>query len=136
MTDMEGMRVKPWDVQISGFGYNGTPYFAASRGRAIADAWGCAVFGGMLFKDFLKIVRCRRAEPSERYGERFTINGRPARYISHNRQYVQFVYEGGDTVLNTHPMDIDQREARRGTPYYEPLPTPTSETDQLGGVGV
>ncbi|RYY05151.1 MAG: hypothetical protein EON55_28300 [Alphaproteobacteria bacterium] len=119
MTDMENMRVKPWEVQVAGYGYSQTPYFEASRGKAIASAWGSPAFEGMSFKDFLKIVRCARAEPSERYGERFTISGRAARYISHNRQYVQFVWEGGDVVLNTHPLDIDQPEARRGTPYYE-----------------
>jgi len=116
---MEGMRVKPWEVQVAGYGYSQTPYYAVSRGRAIADALGSPAFDHLSFRDFLKIVRCRRAEPSERYGERFTIGGRPARYISHNRQYVQFVWDGEDTVLNTHPLDIDQPEARRGTPYYE-----------------
>lgn len=122
MTDMEGMRVKPWDVQVTGYGYSQTPYFAVSRGRAIADALGSPAFDHLSFRDFLKIVRCKRADPSERYGERFTISGRPARYISHNRQYVQFVWDGEDTVLNTHPLDIDQPEARRGTPYYEATP--------------
>lgn len=121
---MENMRVKPWEVQVVGYGHSQTPYFGASRGAAIADAWRSPAFHGMSFKDFLRIVRCRRAEPSERYGERFTISGRPARYISHNRQYVQFVWDGEDTVLNTHPLDIDQPEARRGTPYYEKDPRP------------
>jgi len=119
MADMEDMRVKPWEVQVAGYGYSHTLYFEVSRGAAIANAWRSPAFDGMSFKDFLKIVRCRRAEPSERYGERFTISGRAARYISHNRQYVQFVWDGEETVLNTHPLDIDQTEARRGTPYYD-----------------
>lgn len=119
MSDMEGMLVKPWEVQVSGYGYSQIPYHNTSRGGAIAEAWRSPAFEGLSFKDFLKIVRCVRAEPTERYGERFTINGRAARYISHNRQYVQFVYDGGKVVMNTHPLDIDQPEARRGTPYYD-----------------
>lgn len=123
MSDMTGMRVKPWHVTVRGYdGYG--PFFAVSRGKAIADAWRCDAFCETSFKDFLKIVRCKAAEPSKRFGERFTVNGRPARYISHDRQYVQFVYEGGDTVFNTHPLDIDQPEARRGTPYYKQEPRP------------
>lgn len=117
MSDMEGMRVKPWAVTVSGYGTGA--WYGTSRGKVIADAWRCDSFCHVSFKDFLLVVQCRRAEPSERYGERFTINGKPARYISHNRQYVQFVWDGEETVLNTHPLDIDQPEARRGTPYYE-----------------
>lgn len=116
MTDMEGMRVKPWAVTVLDYGT--ATYYGSSRGKVIADAWRCDAFYHLSFKDFLRIVRCRREEPAERYGEHFTISGRPARYISHNGQYVQFVWDGEDTVLNTHPLDIDQPEARRGTPYY------------------
>lgn len=117
MIDMQGMLVKPWDVAVSGYGTS--TYYGTSRGKVIADAWRCDSFMHLTFKEFLRVVRCIRAEPSERFGERFTISGRKARYISHNRQYVQFVWDGQDTVLNTHPLDIDQNEARRGTPYYE-----------------
>jgi hypothetical protein len=115
---MEGMRVKPWEVAVSGYPQPGL-YFGTSRGKVIAEAWRCDAFHGVSFKDFLGMVSCRRAAPSERYGERFTISGRPCRYISHNRQYVQFVVDGEDTVYNTHPLDIDQPAARRGTPYYQ-----------------
>jgi hypothetical protein len=119
---MEGMRVKPWDVSVVGFG-GPLAYYGTARGKVIADAWRNDAFFDVPFGEFLKIVRCVRAEPPERYGERFTISGRAARYISHNRQYVQFVWDGEETVLNTHPLDIDQPEARRGTPYYqEPRP--------------
>lgn len=115
MADMQGMRVKPWEVVVRGYG--ATTYYGTSRGKVIADAWRCDAFNRVSFKDFLSMVQCRRAEPSERYGERFTISGYPARYISHNSQYVQFVWDDDDTVLNTHPLDIDQPEVRRGTPY-------------------
>lgn len=117
MTDMQGMRVKPWDVTASDYGTS--TYYGTSRGKVIAGAWRCDSFMHLSFKGFLRIVRCRRAEPSDRFGERLTIGGRVARYISHNRQYVQFVWDGEETVLNTHPLDIDQTEARGGTPYYE-----------------
>jgi hypothetical protein len=117
MSDMQGMLVKPWEVVVSD--YSSATYYGTSRGKVIADAWRCDSFYHLSFKEFLRIVRCRRAEPCARFGERFTISGRPARYISHNRQYVQFVWDGEETVLNTHPLDIDQSEARRGTPYYE-----------------
>lgn len=117
MSDMQGMRVKPWDVTVSDCGTS--TYYGTSRGKVIADAWRCDSFMHLSFKDFLRIVRCVRAEPGERFGERFTISGRAARYISHNSQYVQFVWDGDDTLLNTHTLDIDQPESRRGTPYYE-----------------
>lgn len=118
MADLDGMRVKPWTVEIRGRCDRGT-FHGTSRGKVIADAWRSDAFLGTSFKEFLKVVSCRRAEPCERYGERFTIGGRPARYVSHDTQYVQFVWEGGDTVFNTHPLDIDQPHARRGTPYHE-----------------
>lgn len=118
MSDMQGMRVKPWEVAVQG--YPAMTYYGVTRGKVIADAWRCDAFYNLPFKEFLRIVRCRREEPAERFGERFTISGRPARYVSHNRQYVQFVFDGEDTVLSTHPLDIDQPEARRGTPYYTP----------------
>lgn len=119
MPDMEGMLVKPWHVTVRGYEDFGL-FFGTTRGKVIADAWRCDSFNGTSFGDFLRVVTCRRAEPSERFGERFTISGRAARYISHNRQYVQFVWDGDDTVYSTHPLDIDQPEARRGTPYYTP----------------
>ncbi|MGT2515107.1 DUF7146 domain-containing protein [Sphingomonas panni] len=118
MSDTEGMRVLPWSVTVRGYP-DFAVYFAASRGKAIADAWRCDAFDNVSFGDFLRMVTCRRAEPNDRFGERFTISGRPARYVSHNRQYVQFTWEGEEAVLNTHPLDIDQAEARRGTPYYQ-----------------
>ncbi len=118
MSDTEGMRIRPWSLTVRGYPGFGV-YFAASRGKAIADAWRCDAFDNVSFGNFLSIVTCRQAEPSDRFGERFTISGRPARYVSHNRQYVQFTWDGEETVLNTHPLDIDQPESRRGTPYYQ-----------------
>jgi hypothetical protein len=117
MSDTEGMRIRPWSVTVRGYSDFGV-YFAASRGKAIASAWRCDAFDNVSFGDFLGMVTCRQAEPTDRFGERFTIGGRPTRYVSHNRQYVQFTWEAEETVLNTHPLDIDQPEVRRGTPYY------------------
>jgi|GEM_PF-1584479 len=122
--------VKPFDVTVTG--YSGVEcIFARSRGQALAKSWRCDAFGNVSFGAFLKMARAVQGEAGDRFGEAMTVSGRPAFYISHNRQYIQFVLPDSDVVLNTHPLDVEPPEARRGTPYYTPLPS--SEIARLGG---
>lgn len=118
LTDMV---IAPFRVTVSGFA-EGHVYYTRSRQKALAESWRgySSVYENCSFGDFMRIARVDAVKPFERFGEAFTINGTPALYVSHNSQYVQFVRPGSDVVLNTHPLDIDQPEARRGTPYYEP----------------
>lgn len=113
--------IKPWTVDVDGFGRYS--YFAASRGKAMAKAFGdlAALRHGVTFKDFLKIARCRSQAPTnDRFGEALIVCGRPAFYVSHNSQYIQIVRPDSDVILNAHPLDVEPPEARRGTPYYTP----------------
>lgn len=122
--------VKPFDVTVTG--YPGAEcIFARSRGQALAKAWRCDAFGNVSFGAFLKMARAVQGEPGDRFGEAMTVGGKPAFYISHDRQYIQFVLPDSDVVLNTHPLDVEPPEALRGTPYYTPLPS--SEITRLGG---
>lgn len=114
------MIVKPWKVSVSGFPCH--TYYAASRGKALAKA--CSDFQSYrddyTFKDFLKIARCWREVGHDRFGEEITVAGLPAYLVSYNRQYIQFVRPDSDVILNSHPLDVEPPEARRGTPYYQP----------------
>jgi len=94
---------------------------ARSRGQAIAATWRdfACCYDGTSFKDFLKLrPRAYRQDLGGRFGEPLTVCGKPAFYVSHNAQYIQFVRPGSDVVLNAHPFDVEPPEARRGTPYY------------------
>lgn len=118
------MIIKPFVVHVSGFGF--WTYFASSRGKALAKAFSeyRSTFDAVTFKDFLRLARVSPGEPSARFGEPITVGGQPAFYVSHNLQYIQFARPDGDVVMNSHPYDVEPPEARRGTPYYHPEPTP------------
>ncbi len=53
---MADMIVRPWTVTVSGYGHG--DYIAASRGKALADAWRSSAFEGWTFGEFLKRARC------------------------------------------------------------------------------
>lgn len=115
----EGMILKAYMVHVDGF--NGHRYHTQSRGKALASAWRefRSHRDDVGFGDFLKIARCYAvAEQDPRFGEAMTVGGRPALYVSHNRQYIRFVRPGCDEIMNTHPLDVEPPHARRGTPYY------------------
>ena len=96
---------------------------AASRGKAMADAWRSDAFTDYTFGEFLKIARCRldsyQPTPTE-----ITVSGKRALGLGHNSQYVQFVYPGCDVVLNSHPLDV-LPESERPRAYRSP---PAAET--------
>jgi hypothetical protein len=109
--------IKSWAVTV--YGCTQGSVFAKARGAALADIWRCDAFGHLTFGEFLKVARCRRdTEHAERWGEHITVGGRPAFMVGLNSQYIQFAYEDGDQVFNTHPLDVMPPDARRGTPYY------------------
>lgn len=80
-------------------------YLARSRGKALADAWRSDAFEGYTFGEFLKMARCRLSEWQPTPDE-ITVEGKRALGLGHNGQYVQFVYPGGEWVLNAHPLDV------------------------------
>lgn len=86
-------------------------FLAKTRGKAIADAWRSDAFNVYTFGEFLKMARCRLTEfqptPSE-----ITVSGKRALGLGHNGQYVQFVWPGGEVVLNSHPLDVLPESAR------------------------
>lgn len=117
---MGGFLIKRYAIEVRGYG---TGYFeAASRGKAMAEAWRSPAFNGMLFKDFLKVARCAwQKDLPERFGDPITVLGKPAFFIENNRQYVRFVYPGETSVFNAHPYDVEPAEYRPDT-YREPHP--------------
>ena len=127
------MIIKPWRVTVPGYGED--TYFAASRGKALADAWNSSAFLDWSFKDFLvRGAKAVREEPSGRFGEHIEVGGKPAYLVSYDRQYIQFVRPDSDVIMNSHPLDVEPPEARRGTPYYRPDPHPDrSPPPTMGG---
>lgn len=120
MSKPVGFVLRAYDVTVRGQSHI---YFAATAARARADAWrDYSECRDVSFGDFLKASSIRRAarfdEQGSRYGEAMTVCGKPAFYVSHNSQYIQFVRPGSDVVLHSHPLDVEPPEARRGTPYY------------------
>ena len=86
-------------------------YLAKSRGRALADAWRSDAFEGYTFGEFLKMARCRLTD-WQLPAMPITVCGKPAFYVDHNSQYVQFVYPNGDFVRNAHPYDVEPEQFR------------------------
>jgi hypothetical protein len=117
------LAVKPWIVAVQGFGEY--TYYAASRGKALAQAWASYVgcYNQSTFGEFLKRANAYAGVGNDRFGEAIQVAGLPAYLVSWNRQYIQFVRPGSDVIHNSHPLDVEPPEARRGTPYYvEPRP--------------
>lgn len=100
---MSGFVLRRFVVSVMGWGES--TVLAKTRGKALADAWRCDAFSDCTFGEFLKIARCRldwyQPKPDE-----ITVLGKPALGLGHNSQYVQFVYPGGEHVLNAHPLDV------------------------------
>lgn len=112
--------LKPYRVTVSGF--SEWTYYARSRGSATAKAFSdFAECRDITFRDFLKLVKVSAADITRGppFGDAITVCGRPGFYVSHNRQYVQFVRPGCDVILHSHPLDVEPPEYRRGTPYYQ-----------------
>jgi len=99
-------RLRRYEVSVSGFSEPmSAAYLAASRGKAMADAWRSDIFNGYSFGEFLKIARCRLSYHQPKPTE-ITVSGEPVWGLGHNGQYVSFVRPGGDFVLYSHPLDV------------------------------
>lgn len=113
-----GFLMKRWEVTVR-WAHGGCtvgPVVAPTRGKALANTWRSDAFNAVSFGQFLRFTSCRR-DPYRpaRWGDPITIEGKPAFFLDNNRQYVQFVYPGGDHVLNAHPYDVLPEEYRPDT---------------------
>lgn len=119
-----GFILKPFTVSLNyAGGFTQHTYYARSRGSATAAAWRdfTSAFD-CSFRDFLRIARVSAADIKRGppFGDAITVCGKPAFYVSHDRQYIQFVRPGSDVILNAHPLDVEPPVARKGAPYYNP----------------
>lgn len=106
--------IKRWCVSVDGYGTG--HYEAASRGKALADAWSCDALSHVTFGQFLKMARCSRDHDlPPRWGQPITVGGKPAFFVENNRQYVRFAYPGQLHVMNSHPYDVLPVEYRPDT---------------------
>lgn len=115
--------VRPYRVEVPHFG--SFLYVAGSRGKALAKAFGDwrSLRDEADFKDFLRLAKAKRDDCEGRFGEAITVGGQAAYYVSHDRQYVQFVRPNSDVVLHSHPLDVEPPHARWGTPYHSEEPS-------------
>ena len=115
--------VRPYRVSISGHGFGDGDVIriASSRAKAVYLAFQeYREHYDVSFAEFIRRARAYTSSATARFGEAITVSGKPAYYVGHNSQYIRFVYANADVVFNTHPLDVEPPEARRGTPYYEP----------------
>lgn len=85
---------------------------AATRGKALADAWRSDAFSGSTFGEFMKFARCRRTIDPQQWGDQITVEGKPAFYLGRNSQYVRIAYPDSDVALNAHPLDVSPESYR------------------------
>lgn len=114
----DGFIVKRWKVAVRWARGGSTTglYIAATRGKALADAWRSDVFNGVSFGEFLKFSSCWRDHSADPlYGQEIVVGGKPAFFISRDPQYVQFVRPGSDVVMNSHPYDVEPEHMRPST---------------------
>ena len=118
-----GFVLKAFRICVSGRDYGGYVYFARSRQKALSDCWReyQAHHEDCSFKDFLRLSRVEAVDLGPRFGEPIRVSGEDAFYVSHDSQYVRFARAGSETVLISHPLDVEPPEARRGTPYFSEL---------------
>lgn len=95
--------LKRWDVRVDGFSSVVT---AETRGKALADTWGCDAFGHLTFGEFLKRATCRRAPDPEWWGKPCTVNGKPAWYLGQDGQYVHICMHDRRHVSYAHPSEV------------------------------
>jgi hypothetical protein len=106
---VNGFVLRRWEVSVEGYG--SSVELAVTRGKALGAVWRCDAFGHFSFGEFLKRARCRLS-PHQPKPEQITVLGKPAFYIGHNNQYVQFAWPDGEFVLNAHPSDVEPQSYR------------------------
>lgn len=101
--------LRRWEASVDGYGQS--VELATSRGKALSAVWRCDIFNGYTFGEFLKRARCRLST-HQLQPVSITVLGKPAFYLGHNNQYVQFCYPRGEFVLNAHPLDVEPQQYR------------------------
>lgn len=111
MRNDSGFLLRPFTVEVDGFGAFAYP--AATRGKALAEAWrDSQICCERSFKDFLKVARVRLSDHAPRFGELIEVAGLPAFYVGERGQYVRFVRPGQTVTHLAHPADVTaQKEA-------------------------
>ena len=123
-----GFRLRRWSVSVDGYGE--ATELATTRGKALASVWRNDI-EGYSFGEFLKRARCRLSSYQPK-PEPITVLGKPAFYIDHNRQYVQFAWPDGEFVLNAHPYDVEPQSFRPEA-YRTPPPPKDSHNERSEG---
>jgi hypothetical protein len=128
-----GLAIQPFSVSVAGFG--SYTYYAASRGKALAEVWRASlVCNSWSFKDFLRSANARRDEGHPQFGESITVCGKPAYAVYSDRQYVHFIRPDSEAVFSSHPYDVEPPEARRFTDYAD-TPDPEYTPRVFAGMG-
>lgn len=122
MSGNKDFRIKAWSIAADGF--QPYTYYAASRARALRDAWhGYCNYRQVSFKDWLLMARCsKRDDLPDEFGQAITVGGKPAFFVTSNSQYVQFVRPYAIEVFNAHPYDVEPEHMRPWTYRKEPTP--------------
>lgn len=115
------MPVDAYQVCVIGYGC-AQPIYARSRSKALADTWRSPAFSGWTYKKFLQKAKAIRCAAHPRFGELIKVNGDIGIIVHVDSQYIKFVRPDSDIIYNTHPLDVEPPEARRGTRYYTAPP--------------
>lgn len=124
---MSDMKIKAWDVTVRGYGV--ARYYAATRGKALAEAWRSDAFSTISFKDFLKIASCFKAMfVHECFAAPITVGGKPAFFVERSRSYVRAAEAGSDVIGNYHPSEVLPESFR--PERYRTTPTKGQSNDR------
>lgn len=106
---MTDFRIKQYVVAVDG--YADHTYYAASPSKARAQAWRAFLNAApnCTFHDFLVRSSIRRdpSQPPPRFGHKITVGGAPAYWVKDDGHYVWFVRPGQETILLSHPNDVE-----------------------------
>jgi hypothetical protein len=100
-----GFLLKPYVVSVPGYGAFAYP--AASRGKALAEAWrDYRICSDTSFGDFLRIARATLSDRAPRFGEPIEVAGKSAFYVGERGQYIRFARPGETITHLSHPADV------------------------------
>ena len=100
--------IRTYEITVRGFSSQLYPARSPAKAR-----WRCygdfsSAYDNIPFKEFLKMSSLRVVPNSHGTGERILVSGRPATRVYHpsNGQYVWFMWDDGDVILCSHPLDV------------------------------